>query len=105
MVKFALFLVLLFLVAFYKIYKDYKGDRKKFILDITLLLFLLGATAFTQYARIYLPLLVAHLLLLIVGWGYFYLYLFGKVKSVVYVFAPLITIIAFFVIGMVVSRL
>ncbi|NPA04202.1 MAG: hypothetical protein GXO61_04995 [Epsilonproteobacteria bacterium] len=105
MVRFALFLVLLFLVAFYKIYSDYKGDRKKFILDISLLLFLLGATAFTQYARIYLPLLVIHLLLLIVGWGYFYLYLFGKAKKIIYIFTPLISIVAFFVIGMVVSRL
>ena len=102
--KLALLLTLLFLLAFYKIYKDYEGDRKKFALDIGLLLFLLFATGFSKYMRIYLPLFVAHIASLTVSWGYFYLYLFGKAQKIIYIFAPILTIGAFFLLGLIASQ-
>ena len=104
MSKLIALLVLLFLVAFYKIYKDYEGDRKKFAIDVGLLLFLIFATGFSKYTRVYLPLFFAHIIVLLFSWGYFYLYLFGKVKKIIYIFAPILTIGAFFVLGAIASQ-
>ena len=97
--KLALLLIVLFSIAGYKIYKDYEGDKKRFIIDISLLLFLLFATYFDKYLRIFLPLFVAHTILLLFSWGYFYLYLYKKVSKIVYIFAPILTIGAFFLLG------
>ncbi len=97
--RLALLLVLLFLVAFYRIYKDYEGDKRKFLLDIGMLLFLLAATGFSKYARVYLPLFVTHILLLLTSWGAYFLYLYGKSKRVFLIFAPILSIGAFFIIG------
>ncbi len=104
MIKLALLLTALFLVTIYKIYKDYEGDKKKFFVDTVLLLFLLFATGFSKYTRIYLPLFVVHILLLLFAWGYYYLYLFRKVKKIVYIFVPLFSIITFFILGYVASQ-
>ncbi len=105
MIKLAFLLALLFLVYFYKIYKDYEGDKKRFFIDVGLLLFLLAATGFSKYAIIYLPLLVLHLLLTLFAWGYYTLYLFRKVRSPFPVFVPLLSIGLFFAIGSFVSSI
>ncbi len=99
MAKLAILLALLFIVTMYKIYRDYEGDKKKFALDTALLLFLLFATGFSKYARIYLPLFVVHLVLVLFAWGYYYLYLFGRARSIISIFAPLLSIITFFILG------
>jgi hypothetical protein len=99
MIKLVLPLALLALATLYKIYKDYEGDRKKALLDIVLLLFLLGATLFSKYLRVYMPLLVAHVVLLLLAWGSYYLYLFGRKKLHWLIFAPLLSIALFFLLG------
>ncbi len=104
MIRLALFLAALFGVTFYKIYKDYEGDKKKFLIDIATLLFLIFATGFIKYARVYLPLLFIHLLLTIFAWIWFYLYLFGKTDKLLYVFTPILSIGAFFIIGYIASQ-
>ena len=97
--RLALVLIILFLLAIYKIYKDYEGDKKKFVLDISLLAFLLFATYFDKYLRILLPLFIAHTLLLLFAWGWYYFYLFKKRVKIIYIFAPILTIGAFFILG------
>ncbi len=97
--KLALLLIILFLLAIYKIYKDYEGDKKQFILDVSLLIFLLFATYFDKYLRIVMPLFIAHTLLLLFAWGWFYIYLFKNREKIIYIFAPIITIGAFFILG------
>ena len=104
MSKLVALLAVLFLAAFYKIYKDYEGDRRKFFIDVGLLLFLIFATGFSKYTRVYMPLFLAHILLLIFSWGYYYLYLYGKVEKIIYIFAPILTIGAFFILGAVASQ-
>lgn len=98
--KLALLLIVLFLIAGYKIYRDYEGDKKQFAIDIALLLFLLFATYFDKYLRIVLPLFIAHTILLLFAWGWYYFYLFKKRVKIIYIFAPIITIGAFFILGL-----
>ena len=100
MIKFALLLALVALATLFKIYKDFEGDRKKALLDIVLLLFLLSATLFSKYLRIYLPLLAAHILFLLIAWGSYYLYLFGRKKRLWLIFSPIVTIALFFLFGL-----
>ncbi|WP_281950659.1 hypothetical protein [Nitrosophilus kaiyonis] len=104
MVKFAIFLALVFLITFYKIYKDFEGDKKKFFLDIFMLIFLVFATIFSKYEWIYFPLFLTHIILLLFSWIYYYLYLFKKVDKIFYVFLPIITILAFFILGFIASH-
>ncbi len=104
MIKLGIFLAVLFVVTFYKIYKDYEGDKKKFALDLGLLLFLLFATGFSKYTRVYLPLFVIHLALTLFAWVWFYLYLWGRTKRILYIFAPILSIGAFFLIGFLASQ-
>ncbi len=104
MIKLGIFLAVLFVVTFYKIYKDYEGDKKKFALDLGLLLFLLFATGFSKYTRVYLPLFVIHLALTLFAWVWFYLYLWGHTKRILYIFAPILSIGAFFLIGFLASQ-
>ncbi len=98
--KLALFLAILAIVTLYKIYKDYEGDQKKALIDIALLLFLLVATGFSKYIRIYLPLFVLHLLLLMIAWGSYYLYLFGRKRQLLLILLPLVSILLFFGAGL-----
>jgi len=56
MIKLIVPLALLLLATLYKIWRDYEGDPKKAALDVALLLFLVGATLFGRYLRIYMPL-------------------------------------------------
>ena len=100
MMKFALVLALIAMATLYKIYKDYEGDRKKAAIDVGLLLFLIGVTLFSRYLRIYLPLLVVHLLLLIIAWGSYYRYLFGKKLVLWGIFSPIVSIALFFLFGL-----
>jgi len=100
MMKLALLLAILAIVTLYKIYKDYEGDRKKALIDIALLLFLLVATGFSKYIRIYLPLFVLHLLLLVIAWGSYYLYLFGRKRQLLLILLPLASILLFFGAGL-----
>ncbi len=104
MIKLGMFLAILFVVTFYKIYKEYEGDKKKFLIDTGLLLFLLFATGFSKYARVYLPLLVVHLVLTLFAWIWFYLYLWNRTDKIWYVFAPILSIGAFFIIGFLASQ-
>jgi len=104
MIKLSLFLATLFLLTFYKIYRDYEGDKKKFALDLGLLFFLLFATGFSKYARVYLPLFVVHIVLTFFAWLWFYLYLWGRTDKIWYIFAPILSIGAFFVIGFLASQ-
>ncbi|BCD61996.1 hypothetical protein NitYY0826_C0864 [Nitratiruptor sp. YY08-26] len=104
MMKLALFLAALFLIVFYKIYSDYEGNKKKFILDLGLLFFLLFATGFSKYIRVYLLLLVVHIILLLTSWGAYIAYLYGKEKKTFLIFSPLISIIIFFLLGYFVSH-
>ncbi len=104
MIKLGLFLATLFLLTFYKIYRDYEGDKKKFALDLGLLFFLLFATGFSKYARVYLPLFVVHILLTFFAWLWFYLYLWGRTDKIWYIFAPILSIGAFFLIGFLASQ-
>ncbi|MRJ02129.1 MAG: hypothetical protein GXO19_05025 [Epsilonproteobacteria bacterium] len=100
MIKVILPLALLALAVLYKIHKDFEGDLRKAILDVVLLLFLLFATGFTVYLRVYTPLLFFHISLLLVGWGSYLLYLFGKGRKIILILSPLVTIIAFFAAGL-----
>ncbi len=104
MIKLGLFLATLFLLTFYKIYSDYEGDKKKFLIDTGLLLFLLFATGFSKYARVYLPLFVMHIVLTFFAWLWYYLYLWGRTDKIWYIFAPILSIGAFFIIGFIASQ-
>ncbi|BCD67882.1 hypothetical protein [Nitratiruptor sp. YY09-18] len=103
MSKLAFLLAFLFLLTIYKLYRDYEGDKVKFVKDISLLLILLVFTGFTKYMRVYLPLFVVHIVLVLVAWGSFYLYLFGKTKNLWLIFTPIFSIGAFFLLGYSVS--
>ncbi|SMC09422.1 hypothetical protein SAMN05660197_1230 [Nitratiruptor tergarcus DSM 16512] len=103
MSKLAFLLVLLFLVTLYKLYKDYEGNKVKFATDFSLLIALLIFTGFTKYMRVYLPLLVMHTILVLLAWGNYYLYLFGKMQKLWFIFAPILSIGAFFLLGYTVS--
>ncbi|WP_041354037.1 hypothetical protein [Nitratiruptor sp. SB155-2] len=105
MIKLAFLLALLFIVGILKIVKEYEGDKRKFLFDIFLLLFLLFVTSFSKYARVYLPLFVTHIVALIFAWGWFYIYLFKKTNRVYPVFLPLLTIAFFFILGEVTSSM
>ncbi|MRI83532.1 MAG: hypothetical protein C6I00_03850 [Nitratiruptor sp.] len=100
MIKLLIPLVLLAAATLYKIYRDYQGDRRKAILDILLLFFLLFATGFSSYLRIYTPLLFFHLLLLLIGWINYYRYLFGGRPRLSLTLAPSLTILLFFLAGL-----
>ncbi|WP_201335647.1 MULTISPECIES: hypothetical protein [unclassified Nitratiruptor] len=99
MTKFAFLLALLFIIGVIKIINEYEGDKRKFLLDLFLLLFLLSATGFSKYARVYLPLFVAHIVALFFAWGWFYIYLFKKTSKIYPVFFPLVTIALFFLLA------
>lgn len=99
MIKLIVPLALLLLATLYKIWRDYEGDPKKAALDVALLLFLVGATLFGRYLRIYMPLLLLHIVLLIVAWIGYYLYLFGGRRRLWVIFSPLLSIALFFALG------
>ncbi len=99
MTKLYLVLAALFGLAIWRIYKDYEGDRKKALLDVAMLLFLLGATSFGRYLLIYRPLFWIHLLLLLIGWVFYFLYLFGYRRRLYLIFSPILSIITFFILG------
>jgi len=99
MMKLLIPLAILALATIYKIWRDYEGDPKKAALDLALLLFLLFATLFARYLRIYIPLLLLHLILLGTAWIGYYLYLFGGRRRLWMIFSPLLSIALFFALG------
>ena len=100
MIKLILPLALITLATLLKIYRDFQGDKKRALMDTALLLFLLAVTLFSTHLRIYLPLLLAHILLLLVAWGSYYRYLFGGRRILWLMLSPLGTIALFFLFGL-----
>jgi len=106
MIKFLLFLSIIIIFSLYKIFINYNiyKNKKETILEIALLLYLIWATIFSKFMFIYFPILLLHFLSLLIAWGIFFTYLYKKTKTIWPLLLPLISIIIFFISGILVAR-
>jgi len=106
MIKFLIFLSIIIIGSGFFIYKEYK-DSKNLQWTIKAIFFLIilgGSTIFSRYLVIYAPLLLLHILALLIGWGFFFGYLFKKTNLIWPIFLPLLTILIFFITGFFVAK-